>query len=678
MPFSSSPLDLSILTVLFWFFIGLTALAGSRFPRFPLYLLFLPGGLGGLFIAFSGLSGLNSHVETLILPLGLPGLPFHLRQDALTSGFLLMLGVVSFGISLFSAGYFKNDHDHSSPGFLIFCYHLFLGSMAMVLLSGDGYLFLLSWEAMAMASYFLVITDHQEPQVRQAGFLYLLLAHIGTLALFLTFGILSAKGTADFSGYAFDRMQGQPHSSLALAGAFFLAFIGFGAKAGIFPLHVWLPEAHPVAPSPISALLSGMMLKIALYGMVRIWFDLIGVTRLSWHWGAIVLIVGMLTALFGILFALTQNNLKRLLAYSSIDNIGIIIMGLGLSILFFGTGHPIPGVLGLIAALYHSLNHALFKGILFLGAGSILHATGEKNLNRMGGLIRSMPQTALLFLVAVLSISAIPPLNGFVSEWLTFQTALSVPLLQTGGERSLVALSAAVLALVSALTAMCFVKVYGIGFLGVPRSHTLPERHEATFFERAGMMWLAAGCLILGLFPATAVGKIETITRSLTGMDLGEVAHGAGWLWLVPQSARRASYSPFVFLVVIVGATVFTYLAIRLLFNPRIRRAPSWNCGYPVRTARMQDTADSFSQPIRHFFSPAYRMKRHLPTPTDEHPVFMVEIDDHSWFWFYQPVRKSVEVLSSLVGKLQTGRISVYLTYSFLTLLFLLFLVKSP
>ncbi|MHB1756516.1 MAG: hydrogenase 4 subunit B [Leptospirillum sp.] len=679
MIFSFTPLDLSLSAIVYWFVLAILSLLLSRIPRVPLHQMFLPGAAGSLLLAISGFSGLNGSSQTKIIPLGLPGLPFHLHQDALSSLFLLLIGFVSFGISVFAAGYFKEDHHRSDLGFLSFQYNLFLISMTLVLLSADSYLFLLSWESMAMTSYFLVVTDHGKDVVRQAGFLYLLLAHIGTLALFLSFGILSSGGgLSDFSGYAFDSMAKGHHSSFAMAMAFFLAFFGFGAKAGIFPLHIWLPEAHPVAPSPISALLSGVMLKIAIYGMIRVWFNLIGVQYLSWKWGAVVLAVGLFTALFGILFALTQNDLKRLLAYSSIDNIGIIVMGLGLSIIFFGTGHPIPGALGLIAALYHSLNHAVFKGILFLGAGSILHSSGEKNLNRMGGLIRSMPQTAALYLVAILSISAIPPLNGFVSEWLTFQTALSVPLLDTGGIRSLVALSAAGLALVSALTAMCFVKVYGIGFLGVPRTQPLPERHEATVFERLGMFWLAAGCLALGCLPTFVVRHLETISVSLTGEGLGKDANNAGWLWLVPESARRASYSPFVFLVVIVGATLLTFFAIRFLFNKKTRKTSSWNCGYPVRTSRMQDTADSFSQPIRHFFSPAYRMTRHLPLPTDEKPIFFVEIDDQSWFLFYRPIQKLVEKLSALFGKLQTGKISVYLTYSFLTLLFLLFLVKSP
>ncbi len=679
MIFSFSPLDLSLLAISFWFVLAILSLFLSRIHGFHLCRMFLPGTAGSILLTMSGFLGLDGSPQAKTIPLGLPGLPFHLRQDALSSFFLLIIGFVSLGISIFSSGYFKDDHHGKEIGFLLFQYHLFLISMTLVLLSSDSYLFLLSWESMAMTSYFLVVSDHEKDVVRQAGFLYLLLAHIGTLALFLSFGILSSGGgLQDFSGYAFEQMEKGQHSSLALTMAFFLAFFGFGAKAGILPLHIWLPEAHPVAPSPISALLSGVMLKVAIYGMVRVWFDLIGIHFLSWKWGMVVLAVGLFTALFGILFALTQNDLKRLLAYSSIDNIGIIVMGLGLSIIFFGTGHPVPGALGLIAALYHSLNHAVFKGLLFLGAGSILHASGETNLNRMGGLIRSMPQTAILYLVAILSISAIPPLNGFVSEWLTFQTALSVPLLETGGIRSMVALSAAGLALVSALTAMCFVKVYGIGFLGVPRTAPMPKRHEATIPERLGMLWLASGCLLLGCLPTIVVRYLETITISLTGGGLGKNANGAGWLWLVPQSARRASYSPIVFLAVIVVTTLLTFLVIRILFRRKTRTSASWNCGYPARTSRMQDTADSFSQPIRHFFSPVYKMTRHLPLPTDEKPIFFVEIDDQSWFLFYRPIQKIVEKMSALAGKLQTGKISVYLTYSFLTLLFLLFLVKSP
>src|SRR6185369_1276212 len=342
-------------------------------------------------------------------------------------------------------------------------------------------------ETMALSSYFLVTTDHKLPAIRSAGFLYLLIAHLGAIAILLCFGVLHG-GHGD---YAFSALRAAELTPPWATVAFLLAFFGFGAKAGMLPLHVWLPEAHPAAPSPVSALLSGVMLKTAIYGMVRVIYDLIGGIR--WEWGIVVLLIGAATTLFGVLYALMQHDLKRLLAYHSVENIGIILLGLGMSMVFIGFGHTAAAALGLIAALYHTLNHAVFKALLFLGAGSILHGAGLRNLNDMGGLIRRMPHTALYFLVGALAISALPPLNGFVSEWLTFQAALQAVLLEHGVVRSVLPLFAATLALAGALTAMCFVKVYGIAFLGQARTPQV-DAHDCGTLERIGMAWLAGGC----------------------------------------------------------------------------------------------------------------------------------------------------------------------------------------
>jgi formate hydrogenlyase subunit 3/multisubunit Na+/H+ antiporter MnhD subunit len=371
------------------------------------------------------------------------------------------------------------------------------------------------------------------------------MAHVGAVAILLAFGVLHGGAAAGHAGYAFSAMREAPLSNLWASVAFFLAFVGFGAKAGMLPLHIWLPDAHPAAPTPVSALMSGVMLKTAIYGMVRITYDLIG--QIQWHWGLVVLLVGTATALFGVLYALMQHDLKRLLAYHSVENIGIILIGLGLSLLFFGTGHPLPGALGLVAALYHTLNHAVFKGLLFLGAGSVLHATEKRDLNAMGGLIHRMPHTALYFLTGALAISALPPLNGFISEWLTFQTALQAFTLEHSGLRSLIPLAAAILALSGALTAMCFVKVYGITFLGKPRQIDLDTIHEIGTKERMGMAWLAAGCILLGLFPLWLVRPLSSVSQALTGQGLTLETLSASWLWLIPVSSQQASYSPVIF-----------------------------------------------------------------------------------------------------------------------------------
>ncbi|TMH84998.1 MAG: hydrogenase-4 subunit B [Betaproteobacteria bacterium] len=510
-------------------------------------------------------------------------------------------------------------------------YHVFLASMAFVLLADDAYLFMVAWETMALSSYFLVITDHHLPAIRRAGFLYLLIAHLGAIAILLCFGVLHG-GRGDYTFDALRAAQLQPEWASV---AFLLAFFGFGAKAGMIPLHAWLPEAHPAAPSPVSALMSGIMIKTAIYGMVRVIFDLIGGMSGSvrWEWGMVVLVVGAGTTLFGVLYALVQHDLKRLLAYHSVENIGIILLGLGMAMVFIGFGHPAAGVLGLIAALYHTLNHAVFKGLLFLGAGSILHSTGMRNLNDMGGLIRGMPKTAFYFLIGALAISALPPLNGFVSEWLTFQAALQATVLQHGVVRSLLPLFAATLALAGALTAMCFVKVYGIAFLGRPREPAhrspLPHAGDAGPMERYGMAWLAA-----------------------------------------------ASYSPVIFFVVILAVTLLAFVLVRRFYHGRLRFSDPWDCGYPEQTSRMQDTADAFGQPIRHVFGPIYRMDRRLPGPEDTEPRYSLKVDDRHWYWLYLPVARAAEFVSSKIALLQQGRISIYLLYSFITLIALLVFVR--
>ena len=319
--------------------------------------------------------------EQVTLPIGLPDLPMHVRLDALSSVFLFLLGAASAGISMFAAGYFRRGQG-TPPGLLCLQYHLFLASMGFVLLADDAYGFMVAWETMALSSFFLVTTDHRHAEIRRAGFLYLLIAHVGAIAILLCFGVLQG-GSWHFT---FDAMRAAQLSPFWAAVAFLLALFGFGAKAGLVPLHVWLPEAHPAAPSPVSALMSGVMLKMAVYGMLRVTFDLLGDP--VWWWGLVPLAFGLFTAPYGVIFAAAQTDMKRLLAYSSIENIGILFTGLGLAIVFHGVGRPTLAALALLAVLYHALNHAFMKSLLFLGTGAVLHATGQRNLGRLGGLIR--------------------------------------------------------------------------------------------------------------------------------------------------------------------------------------------------------------------------------------------------------------------------------------------------
>jgi formate hydrogenlyase subunit 3/multisubunit Na+/H+ antiporter MnhD subunit len=664
---TASPLEIVIGIVLFWMAIG--AFAVFRPSPFLVRYLYALGAGVGLILAGIGLFSIGLPWKAMVLPLGLPDLPFHARLDALSSFFLFLLGVTSAGISCYAAGYFSGP-GHRSPGLSCLLYHWFLASMALVLIADDAYFFMVAWESMALSSYFLVTTDHDDPEIRRAGFVYLLIAHVGAISILLCFGVLQGGQGI----YTFDAMRQASLTGSWATVAFLLALLGFGAKAGIVPLHVWLPEAHPAAPSPVSALLSGVMLKTAIYGLFRVSYDLLPGVR--WEWGVLVLVIAVVTTLFGVLFALMQHDLKRLLAYHSVENIGIILIGFGLSLIYLGTGHAPLAVLGLVAALYHTLNHAIFKALLFLGAGAVLRESGLRDLGKMGGLIKVMPYTAVFFLAGSLAISALPPLNGFVSEWLTFQAALLSPALDHGVLRSIIPLAAAALALAGALTAMCFVKVFGVAFLGQPRSPEAVRGRETGRWEQLGMGCLAAWCVLLGLLPVWMIGVMDPITVGLLNFSLGDAAATANWMWLTPVAPQRASYSPVIFLIVIVAVTLAAFWLVRLLYHGRLRRAPAWDCGFPGTNARMQDTPEGYAQPIRQIFAPVYELEARHPDPFDRQPRFHSEVRDRTWRWIYFPIAAAAAFCSRVTGRIQTGRVAIYLGYSFVTILFLLAFVR--
>jgi formate hydrogenlyase subunit 3/multisubunit Na+/H+ antiporter MnhD subunit len=466
-------------------------------------------------------------------------------------------------------------------------------------------------------------------------------------------------------------MRGAQLDPFWASAAFLLALFGFGAKAGVLPLHVWLPEAHPAAPSPVSALMSGVMLKTAIYGILRVTFDLLQ-TQI-WWWGVLALGLGLITAVFGVMFAAVQGDMKRLLAYSSIENIGLLLVGIGLTIIFHVYGKDALAALSLTATLYHSLNHAMFKSLLFIGTGSILHATGERNMGRLGGLIHHMPWAAVLMLVGVLAIAGLPPLNGFVSEWLMLQAFLLSPGLPNSYINMLVPVAAAVLALAAALAAYVMVKFYGVIFLGQSREQNLHHAHDAGSWERFGMGWLALACVVLGLAPVFVIQHTDFVSLSLLGAGLGNAA--SNWVFLAPVDTARASYSPMYFLLAVLGVMLLTTILVRHFYHGRLRRGPAWDCGYPAQTSRMQDTAEGFGQPIRRIFEPFFRIEREVPSPFDTHPRYHGQSEDRLWFVLYQPIVRLTEKLSSLVSLLQHGRIHLYLTYTFVTLVVLLVFV---
>jgi hydrogenase-4 component B len=650
-----------------WLLVGVAGLLVLHRLRLVARILFPLGGVLAAALAAVAAGALFAPERSLVLPIGLPDLPFHMRLDSLSAFFLLVLGAVSAGVSVFAAGYFRKG-EGTPPGLLCMQYHVFLASMALVLLADDAYAFMVVWETMALSSYFLVTANHRIPEIRRAGFLYLLVAHVGAITILLCFGVLQAN-TGD---YTFANMRAQTLSPFWASTAFLLATFGFGAKAGILPLHIWLPEAHPAAPSPVSALMSGVMLKTAIYGLLRVCFDLLQFQL--WWWGALLLAAGLATALFGVVFAAVQVDMKRLLAYSSIENIGLLFAGIGLAVLFSAYGMQAPAAVALTASLYHVAAHASFKSLLFLGTGAVLHATGERNLGRLGGLIRYMPWVAWLTLIGVLTSAGLPPLGGFVSEWLLLQSFLFAPGLPDPFLNMLVPVAAALVALVAALAGYAMVKFFGVIFLGQPREEKLAEAHDAGTWERAGILLLAAFCIALGILPTQFTLLLDPVTQNLVGAGLAAGDAASSWL-LIPIGPDRASYGPIAFLLGVAASFGLAILLVRKLYHGRLRRAPPWDCGFPWQTARMQDTAEGFGQPIRQIFEPFFRMQRTLPSPADAKPRYRVVVEDHLWHWLYLPIAAIVERVSRVVGLLQRGRISVYLLYSFLTLIAMLLLV---
>ncbi len=626
--------------------------------------------ISGLLAIAAGTIGLLQGGGNTTLPLGLPWLPLHVGVDALGAFFLLVIGALLFPVAIYTQGYLS--HEKNITPLVVFM-PLFVLGMLGVVMSGDALAFMIFWELMSVSSYFLVTFNHEQLENRKAGFIYLLMAHLAGLLILGGFATLyAAAGSFEFSV-----MRDAAISPFWASMAFLLAGFGFGTKAGVIPMHGWLPDAHPVAPSNVSALMSGIMLKVAIFGFLRLVWDLMGPGDFQWWWGALVLAAGSSSAVGGVMLALQQHDLKRLLAYHSVENIGIILIGLGLSMLLAHFGHPMLAALGLIAGLYHTINHALFKGLLFMGAGAVLHSTGTRDMEQMGGLIHRMPWTAALFLVACISISALPPFNGFVSEWLTFQTALMAP--QLGGAllTAIVPFSAAMLALAGALAATCFVKVFGVVFLGHARSEIAAEAREVDGWMKLGMAIPALFCLLLGLLPVLFIPLMDAVPQALLHASLADSVHAHGWLWLTPVDSERASYSaPLALLgMLALGGLAYWWLHPK---GSSIRRTVMWSCGNPHTHARMQYNATSFSQPLRRIFRGILQPEEHAHTERHAHKLlttkvnYAVHVGDLAVKHLYKPLGDlTLKLAKGMHHEHQRG-IHAYLAYTFATILFLL------
>jgi hydrogenase-4 component B len=600
------------------------------------------------------------------LPLGLPWLGAHFRLDALAAFFLLVVNLGGAAASLFAVGYGRHEE---SPERVLPFYPAFLAGMNLVVLADDAFTFLFSWEFMSLTSWALVMTHHRRSGTAAAGYLYLLMASLGTLALLLAFGLLAGPS----GGYAFDAMR-HAAPSAALAGAVLaLSLIGTGSKAGLVPLHVWLPLAHPAAPSHVSALMSGVMTKVAVYGFVRIAFDLLGPPE--WWWGALVPLLGGITAVMGVLYALMQHDLKRLLAYHTVENIGIIFIGLGLALAFEANHMQAAAALALTAALFHVFNHSVFKSLLFFGAGAVLSATGERDMEKLGGLIHRMPLTAFTFLVGSAAISALPPFNGFVSEWLTFQAILLSPALPQWLLKFLVPAIGALLALSAALAAACFVKAFGVTFLGRPRTPVARDAAETDRWSLAAMFAFAALCLLAGIIPGQFLDGLAPVTQALVGAHL-PLQQERAWLTIVPIAASRSSYSGLLLFSFIAMAAWITTWVIHRWASSATRRSAPWDCGFPDASPLTQYTAGSFSQPIRRVFgSVVFRAREEvdMPPPGNARAArFEVHLRDVPWDLFYVPAANAVAFAADRLNKVQFMSIRAYLTLVFGALVILL------
>ena len=622
------------------------------------------------------LSGEPLHVDVLQNKV-FGTIAFH--ADGLSAFFLGIISFLAAAVSVYSLGYATEFLQRRNMVLLVFLYHAFLLSMVGVVMAGHALLFLFVWEVMSLTTYFLINYDHEDPASRRAAFLYVVMTHIGTAFLVVMFMILYVY-TGSFSFEAF-RSAGPRLPAVAQSLIFLCATMGFGIKAGIIPFHIWLPEAHPAAPSNISALMSGVMIKTGIYGMVRVFFDFLGPEIPEW-WGILILILAVTSSVLGVLYALMEHDLKRLLAFHSIENIGIILMGVGAALLFSSLGNKTLAAIALIAGLYHVLNHATFKGLLFLGAGSVLHATRSRNIEELGGLIKKMPWTSFFFLIGAVAISGLPPLNGFVSEWLTFQALLLGFHISDLAVKIAVPVTVALLALTGALAAACFVKAFGITFLGLPRSEHAEHAHESSFTMIAAMGFLAIACVVFGVAPGLIVSLLDPLASSLLGANLsGPVALNEGML-LIPQS-ESTSIAPPVLTGLLITIIVVPILGGYLLGGKlRKRVAMTWACGLQGIRPHMQYTATGFSKPIRMIFSNIYRATHEIEISEETSPYFRAsityELKTESVFLkhFYEPVYHFIVVSARMVRRIQTGHIQSYLAYIFITLVLLLLFAR--
>lgn len=655
---------------------AISALIFNKKNRLCVYASFLSASVAsilGIIFSFSVLSGNTFNYVSQ----GAMFLSYGFFVDKLSAFFILTISITAFAVSIYSMGYVTEYFGKKNIGYLGFLYNTFILSMVLVVSANNAVMFLVVWELMSIISYLLVMYEHEKKDTRKAGFIYIAMTHIGTGFIILSFLVLaSSTGSFNFESFREAASTMPPHLKDM---AFLFALIGFGTKAGIVPLHIWLPYAHPAAPSNVSALMSGVMIKTAIFMLIRVFFDFLGAS-VAW-WGILLLIIASISALLGVMYALMEHDMKRLLAYHSVENIGIILIGVGVSMIFMASGHPDLAAFGLIAGLYHTINHAVFKSLLFMGAGSLVYSTHTRNIEEYGGLIKKMPWTALFFLIGAISISALPPFNGFVSEWLTFQAQLLSIDLSDNITKIVVLFSGAGLALTGALAAACFVKAFGISFLALPRSSHAEHSREVPVPMLIGMFILSLMCIILGVMPFYFIRIIDSISAQLVGVSI--ISRINFDFSIATLSSFPATIStPWIALLVfvILPLPIIMYL---LLSRTRMQKYETWGCGQPVSTGRNEYTATAFSKPIRMWMGGIFRPHREIQTTYSDSPffkekvIFESEIEPIFERYLYNPVVWIVMTVSRIMRIIQAGYIQTYLLYILITLVIALIYVGS-
>ncbi len=679
MLFILSPASILLLITLFAIggvgalFLNRSSSANEKLVGFWGHGFALLGSLLALSIAASVL--LSGQAIVFSLAGVLPIITFDFRLDGLAAFFMGVIALVAAATSLYGFAYQKNFYGHYNLGVFGFFYNVFVGSLLLVTMANHALFFLLVWECMSLSSYFLVIFEYREAPNIRAGFLYFLMTHFGTVFIALSFFLAyRATGSFDFDAW---RAAAGTIAPLTQGIIFFCALVGFGTKAGIIPLHIWLPEAHPAAPSHVSALMSGVMIKTAILMFIRFFFDFFPGAALEW--GLVFLVLGGLSSLLGVLYALAEHDLKRLLAYHSVENIGIILLGIGASIVFFALGFQTFALFALSAALYHTLNHAIFKALLFLGAGSVVQATGTRHMESYGGLIRLMPFTAFFFLIGSLAISAFPPFNGFASEWLTFQ-ALFVGITSASVVVKAVFIFAiASLALTGGLAAACFVKAFGTTFLARPRSTQAAGAHEVPLAMLLAVGFLAVLTLVLGIFATVVIASLVGVVASIGLTDPLTLRFP-----FVEFIAARQQFANVMPLEVVALALLVVFGAVSgvVIWVTRARKVvvgDTWDCGTPL-TPRTEITATSFSRSLITIFRGVLRPTKQ--TATEYHDESMryfiksqevtTDLADPYRQKFYYPLNTALHFIASRARRIHGGNVNVYVLYIFLTLIVLL------